>query len=90
MGPGQRGRASSKIYTLHPTVHGNTCRVRFERVVYPLKMGPVQGSMTAIERETSFDTSRSWDEYLRWNSRKSFFVFWFHHVQLNEPDTVGQ
>ena len=36
---------SSKIYKLHPTVHVN--RVRFERVIYPLKMGPVQDNMTA-------------------------------------------
>ena len=39
----------SKIYKLHPTVHVNN--VRFERVIYPLKMGPVQDNMTDIYRE---------------------------------------
>ena len=59
---------SSKIYKLHPTVHVN--RVRFERVIYPLKMGPVQDNMTDIERETSFDT------YI-----EDFFRPWYKSVE---------
>ena len=62
---------SSKIYKLHPTVHVN--RVRFERVMYPLKIGPVQDNMTDIERETSFDTYvegvfRPWYESVEGNT----------------------
>ena len=68
---------SSKIYKLHPTVHVN--RVRFERVIYPLKMGPVQDNMTDIERETSFDT------YI-----EDFFRPWYKSVEGNTDCTDYQ
>ena len=44
----------TKIYKLHPTVHVNN--VRYEHIVYPLKMGPVHDSMTDTEREASFES----------------------------------
>ena len=36
----------TKLYKLHPTVHVNN--VRYEHIVYPLKMGPVHDSMTDL------------------------------------------
>ena len=44
----------TKIYKLLPTVHVN--KVRYEHIVYPLKMGPIHDGMSDTEREASFDT----------------------------------
>ena len=61
----------TKIYKLLPTVHVNN--VKYEHIVYPLKMGPVHDSMTDTEREASFDT------YV-----ECFFGPWYKVTECNE------
>ena len=64
-------------YTLKPTIHVD--KVRFERVIYPLKMGPTQDNMTDIERETNFNT------YI-----EDFFRPWYRSVEGDKDCTEYQ
>ena len=68
---------NTKIYTLKPTIHVD--KVRFERVIYPLKMGPAQDNMTDIEREASFNT------YI-----EDFFRPWYRSVEGDKDCTEYQ
>jgi len=65
----------TKIYKLHPTVHVNN--VRYEHIVYPLKMGPVHDSMTDTEREASFES------YV-----EDFFRPWYKVAEGKEDEQI--
>ena len=68
---------NTRLYILKPTTHVD--KVRFERVIYPLKMGPAQDAMSNIEREESFNT------YI-----EDFFRPWYRSVEGDKDCTEYQ